>query len=250
MSKRTVDRLEGKVVLVTGASRGIGAAIARACAEEGAKIAINYARGEQAAEELVRTLGEDKAFAFKADVSDPEAVNGMVDAVLERFGAIDIAVNNAGISRDNLLAAMTDEEWEQVLQVNAGGVFRVSRAVVRPMMARKRGRIVNVSSVAGMKGGRGQTNYAASKGAIEAFTRALAIEVAPKGITVNAVAPGIIVTEMSAFVRDAAPEEALSHVPLKRFGTPEDVARAVVFLASDEASYITGAVLPVDGGFR
>ena len=252
MGAAKAGKLEGRVVLVTGASRGIGAAIAKACAAEGARVIVNYARNADAAADVVRGIEAEggQAALQRADVGDAEAVNGMIDAVLEKYGALDVLVNNAGITRDNLLAVMSDEEWDDVLRVNAGGVFRLCRAVARPMMARKRGRIVNVSSVAGTKGGKGQTNYAASKGAIEAFTRALAVELAPKGINVNAVAPGVIVTEMSAFVREAAGDEVLSRILLKRYGNPEDVARAVVFLASEDAAYITGVTLPVDGGFK
>lgn len=245
-------RLEGRVVLVTGASRGIGAAIAKAAAEEGARVIVNYARSADAASEVVRAINESggEAHLQRADVGNGEAVNAMVDAILEKYGALDVLVNNAGVTRDNLVAVMADEEWDEVLRINAGGVFRLCRAVARPMMARKRGRIVNISSVAGTKGGKGQANYAASKGAIEAFTRALAVELAPKGINVNAIAPGVIVTEMSAFVREAAGDEVLSKILMKRYGNPEDVARAVVFLASDDAAYITGVTLPVDGGFK
>lgn len=245
-------RLEGRVVLVTGASRGIGAAIAKASAEEGARVIVNYERSADAASEVVRAIVESggEAHLQRADVGNTDSVNAMVDAILEKYGALDVLVNNAGVTRDNLLAVMSDEEWDDVLRINAGGVFRLCRAVARPMMARKRGRIVNISSVAGTKGGKGQTNYAASKGAIEAFTRALAVELAPKGINVNAVAPGVIVTEMSAFVREAAGDEVLAKILLKRYGNPEDVARAVVFLASDDAAYITGVTLPVDGGFK
>lgn len=245
-------KLEGRVVLVTGASRGIGAAIAKACAEEGARVIVNYARSADAASEVVRAIVESggEAHLHRADVGDSDAVNAMVDSILEKYGALDVLVNNAGVTRDNLLAVMSDDEWDEVLRINIGGVFRLCRAVARPMMARKRGRIVNISSVAGTKGGKGQTNYAASKGAIEAFTRALAVELAPKGIHVNAVAPGVIVTEMSAFVREAAGDEVIAKILLKRYGNPEDVARAVVFLASDDAAYITGVTLPVDGGFK
>ena len=245
-------KLEGRVVLVTGASRGIGAAIAKACSEEGARVVVNYARSADAASEVARGIeaAGGEVLLHRADVANSEAVNAMVDAILEKWGALDVLVNNAGVTRDNLLAVMSDEEWDDVLRINTGGVFRLCRAVARPMMARKRGRIVNVSSVAGTKGGKGQTNYAASKGAIEAFTRSLAVELAPKGITVNVVSPGVIVTEMSQFVREAAGDEVLAKILLKRYGNPEDVARAVVFLASEDAAYITGVTLPVDGGFK
>ncbi len=252
-----MGRLAGKVVLVTGGSRGIGRAVAREAGREGARVALSFREKEEDAEAVVREIASGavpgsggEAAAFRADLARPEAASELVDAVLQRFGAIDALVNNAGIVRDGLVAAMEDGDWEEVLRVNAGGVFRMCRAVAMPMMRAKRGRIVNLSSVAATKPGRGQANYAASKGAIEALTRALAIELAPKGIAVNAVAPGVIETEMTAFVRGAAPEEVLAHIPFKRYGSADEVARAVLFLASDEASYITGAVLPVDGGFR
>ncbi len=247
-----MKRFEGKVVIVTGASRGIGAAMAKAAAEEGAAVVVNYRRDADKAWEVARgieaTVG--RAFAARADVADATACDALVDETLEKYGQIDVLINNAGITRDNLLATMSDDEWDEVLRVNAGSVHRMCRAVARPMIMRKKGRIVNLSSVAGTKGGRGQTNYAASKGAIEAFTRALAVELAPKGICVNAVAPGVILTEMSQDVREAAGDEVLSRILLKRYGTPDDVSRAVLFLASDDAAYVTGVVLPVDGGFK
>jgi len=245
-------RLRDKVVIVTGASRGIGAAIARGAANEGATVIVNYRRDADAAWEIARGIESagGKAAAMKGDVASSEDCDKLVDGVMEKYGQIDVLVNNAGITRDNLLATMSDEEWDEVLRVNAGSVHRMCRAVARPMILRKRGRIVNVSSVAGTKAGRGQSNYAASKGAIEAFTRALAVELAPKGISVNAVAPGVIVTDMTRDIREAAHDEVVSKILLKRYGVPEDVANAVLFLASDDASYITGAVLPVDGGFK
>ena len=247
-----MKRLEGKVAVVTGASRGIGAEIAKTFAREGARVVVNYARNADSAADIVRGIeaAGGEAAMHRADVSKSEAVDAMIEKILEKFGALDILVNNAGVTHDNLLAVMSDEEWDDVMRVNVGGTFRLCRAVARPMMARKRGRIINLSSVAATKGGRGQSNYAASKGAIEAFTRSLAVELAPKGITVNAIAPGVIVTDMSAFVREVASDEILARILLKRFGTPEDVARAAVFLASDDASYITGVTLAVDGGFK
>ena len=245
-------RFEKKVVIVTGASRGIGAAIAKAIAAENGTVVVNYRRDADAAWELTRAIeaAGGRAFAAKGDVAKAEDCDRIIDETMEKYGQIDVLVNNAGITRDNLLATMSDDEWDEVLRVNAGSVHRMCRGVARPMIMAKKGRIVNISSVSGAKGGRGQTNSAASKGAIEAFTRALAVELASKGICVNAVAPGVIVTEMSAEIRDNASEEVLSRILLKRFGSPDDVARAVLFLASDDASYITGAVLPVDGGFK
>jgi 3-oxoacyl-[acyl-carrier protein] reductase len=247
-----VNRFEGKVVIVTGGSRGIGAAIVRGAAAEGASVVVNFRRDADAAWELARAIEATggKAYAAKADVSHADQCDALVEEAINRYGQVDVLINNAGITRDNLLASMTDEEWDEVLRVNAGSVHRMCRAVARPMILRKKGRIVNISSVAGLKGGRGQTNYSASKGAIEAFTRALAVELAGKGICVNAVAPGVVITEMTAEIREAAGEEVLGRILLKRYGSPEDVARAVLFLASEDASYITGAVLSVDGGFK
>jgi len=240
------------VALITGASRGIGAATARVLASEGFAVALNYRVSDEAAEALVAEItgSGGRAMAIAADVRDATAVKAMVAAVLEKLGSIDVLVNNAGITRDTLTAAMADDEWDDVMAVNAGGAFRVIRAVCRPMISARSGRIINVSSIAGRAGGRGQANYAASKAALEGMTRALAIELAPRNIAVNAVAPGVIETDMTAFIRDKAADEVLAHIPMGRIGQPSEVAQVIAFLASDAASYITGAVIPVDGGFR
>jgi len=242
----------GQVVLVTGAARGIGRATALEFAAQGATVIANYLASEAEAEALVEVIGArgGKAEALQGDVRDTAAVAGMVDAIVERHGRIDVLVNNAGITKDALTPMMDDGEWDDVLAVNAGGAFKVARAVARPMLRQKRGRIINVSSVSGTKGGRGQANYAASKAALDGFTRALAVELGPKGILVNAVAPGVIVTDMSRTIREEAETEVLSKIVLRRYGTPEEVALVIVFLASDAAGYITGAVIPVDGGFK
>jgi 3-oxoacyl-[acyl-carrier protein] reductase len=236
-------RFSDRVVLITGAARGIGAATARAFAGEGAIVIVNYSRSRAAADAVVAEIvaAGGRAEAMSADVRDGPAVKAMVDAVSQRHGGIDVLVNNAGITRDQLTAVMTDEEWDEVLAVNVGGAFRAARAVCRPMLRKRAGRIVNVSSVAGQKGGRGQVNYAASKAALEGMTRALAVELAPRGITVNAVAPGVIDTAMSEFLREAAEDEVLERILLGRVGTAEEVAGVILFLASDAAAYITGA---------
>jgi 3-oxoacyl-[acyl-carrier protein] reductase len=191
-----------------------------------------------------------KITAEQVDVSDSQACAAAVERVAERCGRIDILVNNAGLIRDNLLGLLEDEDVRSVLDTNVGGVFNVTRAVAPHMIARRSGKIINVSSVAGEKGGRGQTNYAASKGAVNAFTRALAAELAPRRITVNCVAPGVIETDMSRAIRDLAGDEVKSRILLRRFGTPQEVAHAVWFLASRYADYITGEILHVDGGFK
>ena len=244
--------LAGKVVIVTGGSRGIGRAVVELFAAEGADVTFLFRDNTSAAAEVIdagRTAGQLIA-AEQVDVRDADACAALVERVAERCGRIDVLVNNAGVVRDNLLGFLETDDVRVVLDTNVGGVFNVTRAVVPHMIARRAGTIINVSSVAGEKGGRGQTNYAASKGAINAFTRALAVELAPRRITVNAVAPGIIETEMSEELRERAAEEVTSRILLRRFGTPMEIAYAVCFLASRYAEYVTGQVLHVDGGFK
>jgi 3-oxoacyl-[acyl-carrier protein] reductase len=244
--------LTRKSVIVTGGSRGIGRAIVELFADEGANVTFFYKGNAAAAQDVVaklREAGRD-VHAVQADVTDAAACNAAVERLTERTERIDVLVNNAGVIRDNPLAALDDDDIRTVLDTNVGGVFNVTRAVVPYMVMQRAGTIVNLSSVAGDKGGRGQTNYAASKGAVNAFTRALAVELAPRRIRVNAVAPGVIDTEMSQNVREMAGDEAKARILLKRFGTAQDVAYAVWFLASDYANYVTGQVFHVDGGFK
>ena len=242
--------LRGGVAIVTGGSRGIGRAIVERLAACGMDVNFTYRGNSAAANEVMAANPGSRITATAVDVRDSAACAAFVEQVADRAGQIDLLVNNAGIVRDNPLTALEDEDVRIVLETNVTGTFNMARAVAPYLISQRRGKIINLSSVSGEKGGRGQTNYAASKGAINAFTRSLAVELAPRGITVNAVAPGVIETEMSRPVREMAGEQILSRILLRRIGRPEEVAHAVWFLASPLADYITGQILHVDGGFK
>ena len=242
--------LTGKTAVVTGGSRGIGRAICLKLAGQGANIVLNFAGNEAAAEETrsqCEALGV-KALAVKGDVADAEACNALIEKAVSEFGGVDILVCNAGINRDNLLMRMSDEEFQKVIDTNLKGTFHCMRAAIRPMMKKRRGRIISISSVVGLMGNAGQINYAASKAGVIGMTKSLAREVASRHITVNAVAPGFIKTDMTAVLSDSVKEGILHGIPLGELGEAEDVANAVLYLASDEAAYITGQVISVDGG--
>lgn len=243
-------RLEGKVALVTGASRGIGREIALELAREGASVAVNYAGSEAKALEVVdeiKAMGRD-AFAIQADVSNSESVTDMAKETIERFGKLDILVNNAGITKDNLLMRMKESEWDDVININLKGVFLCTKAVTRQMMKQRSGRIINISSIVGVSGNAGQANYVAAKSGVIGLTKTTAKELSSRGITVNAVAPGFITTDMTDKLNEDVKTEMLKQIPLARFGEPKDIARTVIFLASEDSAYMTGQTLHIDGG--
>ncbi len=242
--------LSGGVAIVTGGSRGIGRAIVEILAASGMEVIFTYRDNTSAANEVIAANPSKTISAEAVDARDAAACAAFVEKIVDRTGKIDLLVNNAGVVRDNLLAMLEDSDIKTVLDTNVIGTFNMTRAVVPHMVSKRRGKIVNLSSVSGEKGGRGQTNYAASKGAINAFTKSLAVELASRNIRVNAVAPGVIETEMSKTVRELAGDQINSRILLKRIGQPADIANAVWFLSSKYADYITGEILHVDGGFK
>ena len=244
--------LKDKVALVTGASRGIGREIAITLARYGAKVIVNYNGSEAAANEVVATIRENggEAMAVKANVAVEDECKEMIEGALATYGKVDILVNNAGVTRDNLLMKITEEDFDMVLDTNLKGTFFTIKHMYRAFLKQRSGRIINMSSVTGLSGNAGQGNYAASKAAVVGLTKSMAKELASRGVTVNAVAPGFIATDMTAQMTDAAKEAVLSQIPLKKVGEVSDIAECVAFLASDKASYITGQVISVDGGLH
>ena len=243
-------RFEGKTAIVTGGSRGIGRACVTRLAAEGAEVAFVYHSNQQAADALAAELASSpgKVRAIQADVRDLQRAHELVDSLFDEWKKIDVLINSAGVVKDGLLGAMTGDQWRNVIETNLGGTFNYCHAVTQPMMMTRRGSIVNLSSTAAEFAARGQVNYAASKGGINGLTRALAKELAPRNVRVNAIAPGMIETDMSQVVRGIAGDQIKKMIPLKRIGQPGEIATAAAFLASDEASYLTGQVLRVDGG--
>ena len=242
--------LENQVVLVTGGSRGIGKSVALACAREGARVIINYAGNVKAAEETVKEISDlgQKCLAIQADISKLADVERLIEEATAEFGKIDVLVNNAGITRDGLLMRMKEEDWDAVIETNLKGVFLCTKAVIRGMMKQRTGRIINMTSVVGVMGNAGQANYAAAKAGVIGFTKSTAKELASRGITVNAIAPGFIHSDMTAILPESVKEEMIKAIPIGRMGEADEVADTVLFLASNSARYITGQVIHVDGG--
>ncbi len=242
--------LQGKNVIITGASRGIGKGVAEAFAQHGANIAFTYHSSDEKAKALAEELSANgcKVKGYKSDASNFEAAQQLADAVVQEFGSIDVVVNNAGITKDNLLMRMSEQDFDRVMTVNMKSVFNLTKAVMRPMLKQRKGSIINMSSVVGVKGNAGQANYAASKSAIIGFTKSVALELGSRNIRCNAIAPGFIETEMTEALGEDTIKEWRESIPLKRGGAPEDIANATLFLASDMSSYITGQVLNVCGG--
>ncbi len=245
-----MDNLKGKIALVTGGSRGIGKAIAKRLASQGATVVINFAQNEAAANQTIKEIEESggQAFASKFDVSDFDKVHQEIDKIIEKFGGLHILINNAGITQDTLLMRMKEEDWDSVISINLKGIFNCTKAVTRNMFKQREGRVVNLTSVVGEMGNAGQTNYAASKAGIIGFTKACAREMAPRGITVNAISPGFIKTDITDELTEDLKKDYISRIPMNRFGTPEDIAGAVSFLVSEDATYITGEVFRINGG--
>lgn len=245
-----MNKLKDKVALVTGGSRGIGKSIAKRLASEGAIVVINYKQNDSAANETKKEIEDagGQATISKFDVSDFDTVHQEIDKIIEKFGGLHILINNAGITKDTLLMRMKEDDWDSVISINLKGTFNCTRAVTRNMFKQREGRIINLTSVVGEMGNAGQTNYAASKAGVIGFTKACAREMAPRGITVNAVSPGFIKTDITDELPEDIRQDYISRIPLNRFGTTEDVAGAVAFLTSDDASYITGEVFRVNGG--
>jgi 3-oxoacyl-[acyl-carrier protein] reductase len=243
-----MNAFEGQTVIVTGGTRGIGRAVVEAFAQAGAKVAFTYQSNTNVANELVNGLNRDGMRAMAASPRGTEQFTSFVQAVEQDLGPVSVLINNAGIIRDQLLMSMSDEDWTDVIDTNLTGSYVALKAVVPLMVRRRKGAVVNISSIAGSRPGKGHCNYAASKGGLESMTKALAVELAARNVRVNCVAPGMIETDMSKNVRDLAGDEITARIPMKRFGTTKDIANAVVFLASEQASYITGSIIHVDGG--